>query len=300
MDPATTSAVKANLAPSALPAIEDWERFPWHRSGGAIDTMRVQSSQALAIDVFGTLKATEQHARDRIVAAVLRETTLPTGGPWSVELEWTDPQNRLRETGTRSQVDVLLASPHALICVEAKFTEPDGGSCSQPNPIGSGRHRGVRQCDGSYVLQTNPVNGRTHRCALAAKGIRYWDVIPQVLNASPDVDYRPCPFAGPAYQWMRNLCSASAAARAQGTAPGVLVVYAEGSDLPMAQKVRSPEWAAFAATVRTDRIVFKAISYQWLIERAIEAVEGDPLRVEVWSALQRWVDAKVARCSRTV
>ena len=45
----------ANLFWAARPAVEPWDEFPWHhRSDGQCDRWKPHSSQALAIDVFGT------------------------------------------------------------------------------------------------------------------------------------------------------------------------------------------------------------------------------------------------------
>jgi hypothetical protein len=46
-------AVRANLFHAAHSAIDDWDTFPWHSHNGMIQTHKVQ---ALALDVFGTIK----------------------------------------------------------------------------------------------------------------------------------------------------------------------------------------------------------------------------------------------------
>jgi hypothetical protein len=51
---------------------------------------------------------------------------------------------------------------------------------------------------------------------LTAKGIRYWDVIPRVFDYDADASYIECPFAGPWFQWMRNLTLCHEAAGARG------------------------------------------------------------------------------------
>lgn len=299
MDPATLAAVRQNLIPSAHPAIKDWDAFPWHRSGGVVDTMRSHSSQALAIDVFGTLKASTPAVIDQIVGELASTIGLSGAGPWDVALEWNDRENRLKETGTRSQIDVALTSPHALICIEAKFTEPDGGCCSQPQPIGSGPNQSKRQCNGNYELQTNPVNGKTARCALAAKGIRYWEVAEQAMHVNGSVDSHPCPFAGPTYQWMRNLCLAYESARAREKAAGVLVVYADALHLPMAQKVNSVQWATLRNQVRTDRIAFAAMSYQQIVGRTVQVLGEHTAEAKPWAELRDWVARKVESTIRS-
>lgn len=196
--PELRSAVAANLFPAALPAVEPWDKFPWHGP----DTAQTNSSQALAIDVFGALKLSPE--RDVVLAHLAAEWGLPAEGPWEIRLEWSDyPLNRVKESALTA-VDVVLSSPHVLIFVECKFTETGGAKCSQRKPIAKGAHRGIVQCNGNYALQTNLANGLTARCALTAKAIRYWEVIPEVFDLSAEIDHSPCPFAGPWFQWMRK------------------------------------------------------------------------------------------------
>jgi hypothetical protein len=102
----TLEEIKRNLFPGAHAAICDWNTFPWHLDRyGNIDTHKKQSSQALAIDVFGTIKVSGE--RDRVLGALARKCGLPADGPWSVTLEWTDPDNLLKEPRP-TQVDDRL------------------------------------------------------------------------------------------------------------------------------------------------------------------------------------------------
>jgi hypothetical protein len=92
----TFEAIKANLFPASHAAICDWNKFPWHRDRrGIIQTHKLESSQALAIDVFGTIKVSEE--RDRIQGALARECGVPSDGPWILKLEWTDVDGLLSE-----------------------------------------------------------------------------------------------------------------------------------------------------------------------------------------------------------
>src|SRR5580693_8199001 len=98
-------SIKANLFPASHAAIGDWRSFPWHRDRqNGIQTGKLQSSQALAIDVFGTIKVSEE--RDRILGALARECGLPDDGPWTLELEWKDADRLLREPKP-TQVDAV-------------------------------------------------------------------------------------------------------------------------------------------------------------------------------------------------
>jgi hypothetical protein len=280
-------SIEANLFPAALPAVEPWDRFHWHgASGDSCDTYKEKSSQALSIDVFGTLHQSPH--RDAVLDHLAASLGLPTGGPWEVALEWRDPHNLLKEK-QRTWVDAVARSPRCLIFFECKFSEPDGGGCGQTHPILTGRRKGLRQCNGSYVKQHPGDDGRSQRCILTAKGMRYWDLIPDVFGLDPDRSYLPCPFAGPWFQWMRNLTSCLAVARAAGLQPAFLVVYADAPALPMAQRVRLPEWQRLSAAVDPRAIIFRTLSSQALVGLARRACPHDP----TWAELSLWVQRKI-------
>ena len=218
-----------------------WQAFPWHSSSrGSFDTHKPHSSQALAIDVLGTLIAAP--AKDYLLKALAFHWGLQPAGGWQLHLEWLDPQNTLREH-RRSQIDAVAYDSKNLVFFECKFTEQGAGACSQPNQV-----QGVRQCNGNYELQTNPRNGRTAHCALSGKGIRYWEIIPAVFNLDPHTDHQPCPFAGTWYQWMRNLVLCRAVAQERGLAPAFVILYA-GGPFPIAQELDSDAWRLFLAAL---------------------------------------------------
>jgi len=227
--------IKGNLFPASHAAIGDWNKFPWHRWQGAVQAHKPQSSQALAIDVFGTIKVSDE--RNRVLGELAQRCGLPGEGPWTLELEWTDPDNLLGEP-TPTQMDAIAFGRNALIVIECKFTEL-GGGCSQTASITSGPNMGLRQCSGEYASQTNPVNNRASRCALSGKGVRYWMIIPQIYGLDAECDHRPCPFAGEAYQWMRNVVLADRLAAARGISGTVVAAYADANRLPTADKARS-------------------------------------------------------------
>jgi hypothetical protein len=248
--------------PSVSCAIRDWSGFPWHRDQyNVVQAHKIRSSQALAIDVFGTIKASSE--RDRILTALAERCGLPADGPWDLELEWTDPDGLLGEPRP-TQVDAVAFGKAAIIVIECKFTE-SGGTCSQPIPIRKGPHRGQRQCTGDYRRQTNPISGATARCALTAKGIRYWDSIPGIFGVDSTAEYRPCPFKGDAYQWMRNVVLVDTLATARGVAGVVLAAYADGDNLPTAIKARRGELGHAAAS--GARLVIP-VSYQAIVALA--------------------------------
>lgn len=143
-------SIEANLFPAALAAVEPWERFRWHgASGDGCDTYKEKSSQALSIDVFGTLQQSAE--RDVVLDQLAAGLGLPMGGPWDLKLEWRDPHNLLKEK-QRTWVDAVARSPRSLIFFECKFCETDGGGCGQTQPILAGRRKGFKQCNGCATL----------------------------------------------------------------------------------------------------------------------------------------------------
>jgi hypothetical protein len=287
MDNTTRLQLERNIFHAAHQACEPWDQFPWHTGQNRkIDTHVEHASQALAIDVFGTIKMSS--IRDVILDALAQSVGLPTGGPWTVTLEWNTPKALLGEPRP-TQVDVYVESPQAVLVCECKFTETNGGACSQTN-----KKNGGAQCNGHYELQINPKNGVTNRCALSGKQIRYWEVIPQVFRLDAKRDYRPCPFAGPTYQWMRNLLVGYEQARSLHKQAAVIIVYADAPHLSMAKKVRSSEWTQFVQTVKQEGVTLQVRSYQEILLLAQEVARGNETNEQVWTALAEWVDRKIA------
>jgi hypothetical protein len=287
MDQATRTRLEHNIFRAAHQACEPWEAFPWHTGrDGAIDTHVAHSSQALAIDVFGTIKTSAD--RDTILDALAQNIGLPTGGPWTLTLEWTARPSLLNEARP-TQVDVYAESPHSVILGECKFTEQDGGACSQTVK----RNESI-PCNGSYVQQIHQRNDMPGRCALSGKGILYWDIIPKVFHLDAQTDYQPCPFAGPAYQWMRNLVVAYKVARQKNKQPAVVIIYADSPGLPMAQKVKSRGWTEFTKTVRQDHVPLHVRSYQEILTLAQETIRQGRKDQPVWRELAEWVNRKIS------
>ncbi len=280
MDQATRTRLEGNIFPAAHQACVPWERFPWHTKAHV-----AHSSQALAIDVFGTIK-TSAH-RDSIVDALAKTMGLPTGGPWDITLEWTARPTLFNEPRP-TQVDVYAESSQSIMLFECKFTEPDGGACSQ-----TVKRKGAAPCDGNYEENRTDEHDISSRCALTDKGIQYWDIIPKVFHLDADTDYQPCPFAGPAYQWMRNLVVAYKMGRQKNKQPAVAIVYADHPGLPLAQKVRSRDWTAFTKTVRQDLVSLHVQSYQEILRLAQEVTSQDSGEQTLWRELGEWVERKM-------
>lgn len=284
------ASLRKNIFPRAHGAIEDWHAFDWHRDQrGEPQSDKLHSSQALAIDVFGAMAAAPEHSRDKVLGALAAKAGLPSIGPWAVELEWSDPANLLREP-RQTQVDAFVSSPHALMVIECKFTEP-GGSCSQTKPLRSGKATGLRQCDGNYRRQVHPVSGLAAFCPLSGKGIRYWDVIPHVFACDPTADHLPCPFKGETFQWMRNMVLTSELSRTLSVPARCLVVYAANGDFPTERKARELSWLPPLANGANAPLV---ISFQEIAAMACEQ-DAEP----IWRELSMWIDRKVSAVKAT-
>jgi hypothetical protein len=277
------AAVRENLFPASHGAISDWLAFPWHRDRTSrIQAHKAHSSQAIAIDVFGTLKMSID--RDRVLDAIARHVGVAPGGPWSITLEWTDTDRLLGEPRP-TQVDALAIGSKSALVIECKFTER-GGKCSQTT---SSRTR-QPQCNGSYTDQVNPSSGVRSQCTLAGKGIRYWDYIPKVLALDPAADYAPCPFAGDAYQWMRNAVLAAALGEHRNLQAAAVAAFADHPSFPTARKAKL---GLLDPSFYNDQAAITPISYQEIIDIAHQV----GLDQELWASLSAWLDHKIARAS---
>lgn len=265
--------IQPNIFPAAWPAVQQWDELNWDRHAH-----QPHSSQALAVDVFGTLQLAPD--RHQVLDAVVGALGLPAGGHWGVELEAQDAANELHEAQP-TPADALLRSPELLVIVECKFTERHAGKCKQVQR----RKTQPAPCTGDYAFQGNPANVLASRCALVAKGARYWDWIPRVFAFQADQDYVPCPFRGAWYQWMRLMTVGAAIAQREDRQPAFLLVYADRKGLPMAHT----DWTALRAALRQDKMPFYTLSYQRLLTLA-SAASPSPL----WPELQRWVEQKIA------
>jgi hypothetical protein len=268
----------ANIYAGAHKAIIEscgsWDEYPWHRGRKGIDSHQDNSSQALSIDVFGTIKTSfNQAVRDAVMNGLAAELGMAPDQGWEIALEWMDEDNSLKEP-RRTQVDVKAQAQKSLIIMECKFTEQDGGSCSQVKPLQKGKYKGICQCDGSYRVQTNPVNGKEECCALTAKGIRYWDVIPEIFEFDSRHEYEICPFRGGWFQWMRNLvlCSELTGNSLQ---PKVAIVYVDSPSMPFKKKMENGEWAEFMGTLKKNDLL-STLSYQRVLELGAEALRSFP------------------------
>jgi hypothetical protein len=294
MDSKETATIEESLFPYVRSIVREQTDFPWHRDERKVVTATLAaSSQALAIDFFATIR--KLASRDAIFESWMTRLGIAFHGPWTIELEHILDAKILGEPRS-TQVDAVATSRSGVIAFECKFTEPDGGGCSQPKPLRKGAHKGMVQCNGNYQEQVNPVNNIRSRCALSGKGIKYWDLIPQVMDLDPEENMSPCPLAGGWYQWMRNLLAALELGRRQGVHGVVVVVYVEGP-FPMAAKVKGPEWAQLTDAVAGRAVPLRAVSYQELLGLASRAASpGDrAILEELATWISRLIDLVIAK-----
>ena len=295
LDATLRKNLEANIYAGAHKAIIEssgsWDEYPWHSGRKGIASHQVNSSQALSIDVFGTVKSSfNQAARDAVMNALAAELGMKPDQGWEIGLEWIDCNNCLREP-RQTQVDVKAQARNSLILMECKFSEQDGGSCSQVKPLQKGKYKGICQCNGSYRVQTNPVGGQKAKCALTAKEIRYWDLIPQIFEFDSRQQYEKCPFRGGWFQWMRNLvlCRELAGNSLQ---PKVAVVYVDSPSMPFKQKMESGDWAKFLGTIKKKDLL-STLSYQRILELGAEALRSFPTERQTWEELNLHVQHKI-------
>ncbi len=304
LDDEVITQIRRNIFHGAHGAIKDWSRFPWHRDQkNQPDTFKSHASQALAIDVFGTLQA--HRGRNELVGALLR-VAFPghvfQSRTWDVRLE---ENVRVLAEPRPTQLDAILEGEAELVTIESKFCESGAGPCSQTDAISKGPNKGKRQCNGRYETQVNPVSGDEARCALTAKGVEYWKWIPDLFGMDPDADHDgDCFFRDGKFQLMRNVVAAEAMAQ-EAKPPKVgmtLLVFMGGNSFPVAAEVADPEspWNQILLRLRPrKRSLVASLSYQAVIHGMTTAFPDDQVVRELHSwVLQKKLPAGIAATSR--
>jgi hypothetical protein len=291
--------IEQNLFEAARPAMKKVRPDKWHQDKWSpIAASRRNSSQAMAISVFGTLDNMLEPCRTAVFDALAESIGLSAGGPWCVDFEYDVPYSVLGEPRP-SQLDVRWKGRRALIAVESKFTESHGGCCSQTRrPRRRGEATPVPDvsspCNGRYELQGASAQRTAYRCALTSKGIKYWDHIPEVLGYSPSDDHDPCPFRGSNFQWMRNVVAAHAEASPESLRAGFVLAYADSQNsrpLPTQAYIESEAWAAFRASSGNGPVTVRALSHRAILDIASDAAGAE---VEVIKHLIAWADDRIA------
>jgi hypothetical protein len=138
-------------------------------------------------------------------------------------------------------------------------------------------------------MQVNPANGRAAVCALTGKNVRYWDYIPRAFRISADEPHRPCPFAGPWYQWMRTLVMVCALAEKRALKPAVGLAHVDRPAMPL--RARIQDEAPKLKRLLTDAVKFELLRCDKL--PGVFEVAGDGSERGMFRDLHHWVDAKV-------
>lgn len=229
IDTETIKRIKSNLFYRSINSIIDYGKFDWHKGQNKkIDTDKINSSQALAIDFWGCIITSP--FKNQLINLIFNKNEKN----WEVNFEYSD-KSLLSETRAATQIDILIKNDNYVMVVESKFTEKDGGSCSQVNKT----KKGLFQCNGNYEEQVNPINNIKAKCALIGKGIKYWDYINELTFFSDRNDYKPCPFKKGEYQWMRNICFAEAYAKKNSVKAESYLVYLKSVKCPISKKVNN-------------------------------------------------------------
>ena len=268
------------------------------------------------MSVWGTLASHAQRAS--ILSEIFTLAGLPFGMPRGTKITCEAGADGslaplLNETGGNAKtkcVDALIKWPDAFVAVESKFTEPSFGVCGQvrrrtDRPPDGPRTKPVSlpaACDGTYGAGSDHKTHTRAPCRLQTwDGTRaprlYWQMAWELFR--PEVlvpDGRPCPFAGPSFQLMRNLALARAAA-----AP-----YSKREDRGKPPVVKQRQWGLLVAHVgahpvasghRREIDAFKKLLLPEVRERvglvSYEQI-NQVLREHSLGELAAWIDQRIA------
>lgn len=280
IDAKKIKSIKKNLFYRSINSINDYFNFDWHNYKGNIDTDKINSSQALAIDFWGCLKLSPY--KNQLINMFFDKN----GTNWELIYEYIDKS--LLSEKRPTQIDIILESEKCAVIIESKFTEQDGGGCSQINKT----KKGFYQCNGNYEHQTNPKNNIKSKCSLIGKGIKYWDYIDILTNFKKDKTYNPCPFIGGEYQWMRNICFAEAYAKTKHKKSDCFLVYYKSKKCSISEKVNDKTYLGKLKGKIKNPNSFLPISYNELLEKAILYLDFDTDEKQIWVDLQKWMNKK--------
>lgn len=272
LDQQKIERIKNNLYIRSVDFIDNYYNFDWHE-----DSDKINSSQALAIDFWGCLKLSPY--KTKLINMIFNKKE----DNWDIILEYSD--KKILSEKRSSQIDVLIESEHFVIIIESKFTEKDGGGCSQ---VKKTTHFLV-QCNGDYIEQTNPVNKKIAKCSLTGKGIKYWDYINSLTEFDKNDDYSPCPFKKGEFQWMRNICFAEAYANSKQKKSESYLVYFKSDKCPISKKVENDTCLGELKGKIRNHHAFKPLSYNELLDKCIIYLDFDSNEKQIWIELKDWM-----------
>lgn len=211
--------------------------FDWHDYADS-----PHSSQVFCVSTFGTLRFLR--CKDRVLDHLCSNTGVLSaeccGSEWSVSLECQQPDLLGEYGGKPTSIDVLCESDDAVVCIEAKFksdAQSGFGGCSQPDN---------GHCSGVHGPGSDLKTGTDAPCRLQVQDKDrsprlYWSLgcdyfKPNVVGEN--AIGKPCPFAGPAFQLMRNFLFAAACAQSNGKQHfGVLAIVPRAVSRRIAQQI---------------------------------------------------------------
>ena len=186
-----------NLPPVVGQTVRNWEgchscSFPWHHWHGIRSSRNLHSSQVLGLTLLGSFVGN----RLDLMGQALLSAGLLEPGEVVHECDFEYKPRDIFHEPVRTNVDCMLlvgnpgevASP---IYCEVKFLEVNFGRCSK---------RSRRLCNGFPQATISEV---ANQCPLTKQGIRYWDLLPEIIDQS--TLRLGCPIQGPWYQLARNL-----------------------------------------------------------------------------------------------
>jgi hypothetical protein len=274
-------SIKENLFLRSQESISDYYAFDWHNYYGEIDTNKINSSQAIAIDFWGCLKLSPY--RNQIINKLFNKDC----EAWEILYEYEN-KNLLSEKRP-TQIDVIVESETFAIIIESKFAESDGGICSQANKT----KRGLFQCNGNYEEQTNPINGIKSKCSLTGKGILYWEYIDSLTKFNKGESYLPCPFRKSEFQWMRIICFTEAYAKYKNIQSECYLAYYKSDKCAISKKVENQSYLGELREKIQNSKSFEPLSYNDLLEQIIVFLNLiDKKEKRVWVELQSWMREK--------
>jgi hypothetical protein len=270
--------IKKNIFPHSVNAIEDYYEFDWHQYKRVVDTDKINSSQAVVIDVFGLLKLSPN--KDIIINKIFNKN----GTEWNILFEYIN--STLLNESQSKQIDIVISDKQNIILLESKFMENDSGTCSQPK----------EQCNGNYEEQINPKNNIKCKCALTAKGIKYWGFIPQIYKFDPNANYYPCPFKLNQYQFMRNLCFGKALSLNENKNVENYFIYYESEICPIYKKIKNNNYLIKLTENLHDKNILKILTYNNLIIGSQDVLKNiDIDEYKKWKELEIWLNEKIVK-----
>lgn len=273
-------SIKKNLFDRSVDSIKDFSTFYWHN-----DIECINSSQALSIDFWGCIESST--SKNEIINLLFNKNE----SNWTMKFEYKD--KHLLNEKISSQIDVFLQGFSNAIFIESKFTEKNGGSCSQLKKT----KKGLIQCSGNYENQVNPDNNIENRCSLSGKGIKYWKYISELTSLSENDTYKPCPIKNGEYQWVRNICFAKAFSEKNNNINvETYLAYIDSEKCPIANKVNNDTYLGSLKGKLYDTNTFRPISYCDSINKIIDFLNGkDEDEKQVFIRLKEWIKNKILK-----